>query len=113
MATAPGIADTPEPPYYAVIFTSRLADDEGYAETAARMAELAARQPGFLGMESVRDGLGLTVSYWRDLDSIAAWKNHVDHAEARHRGREDWYAAYRVRIARVDKEYGGRGRRGA
>lgn len=102
-----GIARTPEPPYYAVIFTSKLAGEEGYADTADRMAELAARQPGFLGMESARDELGVTVSYWRDLAAIEAWKNHVDHAEARRRGREDWYAAYRVRIALVEKEYGG------
>jgi antibiotic biosynthesis monooxygenase (ABM) superfamily enzyme len=69
------IAETPAPPYYAVVFTSVRTDvDEGYAEMAAAMAELAARQPGYLGIESAREGLGITVSYWRDLDAIAAWK---------------------------------------
>lgn len=101
------IAETPRPPYYAVIFTSlRRPGDHGYEETARRMADLAARQPGFLGMESVREGLGVTVSYWSSLEAITAWKQQVDHAEARRRGRAEWYAAFRVRIARVERDYG-------
>lgn len=105
------IATTPEPPYYAVIFTSlRTAGDNGYGETAQRMEALAARQPGFLGIETAREsageGLGITVGYFRSLEDIAAWKRNVDHAEAQRRGRNDWYSAYRVRIARVEREYG-------
>ena len=101
------IADTPTPPYYAVVFTSvRTPVDEGYAEMAAAMDELAARQPGYLGMESAHDEVGITVSYWRDLDSVAAWKRAVDHVAAQKLGRERWYAMYRVRIARVEREYG-------
>jgi heme-degrading monooxygenase HmoA len=101
------IAETPAPPYYAVVFTSVRTDvDEGYADMAAAMAELAARQPGYLGIESAREGLGITVSYWRDLDAIAAWKRVVDHVAAQRLGRERWYASYRVRVARVEREYG-------
>ena len=102
------IADTPEPPYYVTIFTSlRTPGDHGYDEMARRMAELTAQQPGYLGMESARDGLGMTLCYWKDLESIAAWRKNVEHAEAQRRGREQWYSAYRVRIARVEREYGG------
>ena len=98
-------AQTPEPPYYAVIFTSlRNEGDDGYAQMAERMMELAARQEGFLGAESVRDGLGITVSYWRDRDSIARWKADMEHREAQRLGREKWYRSYRIRIAKVEEE---------
>jgi heme-degrading monooxygenase HmoA len=101
------IAETPTPPYYAVVFTSvRTGIDEGYAEMAAAMDELAARQPGYLGVESARDAVGITVSYWRDLESITAWKRAVNHVAAQRLGRERWYAMYRVRIALVEREYG-------
>lgn len=101
-------ASTPEPPYYAVIFTSKRVDDTGYAETSARMMELAAQQPGFLGVESARgaDGVGITVSYWRDLESIANWKANAEHRVAQHRGRTEWYGEYTTRIAKVEREYG-------
>jgi heme-degrading monooxygenase HmoA len=101
------IAATPEPPYYAVIFTSlRTAGDDGYEAMAQAMEESAAKQEGFLGVESTRDVLGITVSYWRDVASIANWKQAVDHLVAQELGRERWYKAYRVRIARVEREYG-------
>jgi len=100
-------ANTPAPPYYAVIFTSlRTAGDDGYGAMAERMVELAAQQPGFLGVESARDGLGITVSYWADLESIAAWKQNAEHLVAQHLGRERWYADFRTRIARVERDYG-------
>lgn len=100
-------APTPAPPYYAVIFTSLRTDgDNGYAAMAARMVELAAQQPGFLGAESAREGLGITVSYWADLESIAAWKQNAEHLEAQRLGREQWYAGFRLRIARVERDYG-------
>lgn len=100
------IAKTPEPPYYAVIFSSLRSDDaEGYAETAAHMVELAARQPGFLGVESVREELGITVSYWSDLESIRQWKTQADHLQAQKMGREKWYSHYKTRIARVERDY--------
>jgi heme-degrading monooxygenase HmoA len=102
-----GISDTPKPPYYAVIFTSlRTPGDDGYADTARRMEQLAAQQPGFLGMESARHGLGITVSYWQDLESIRRWRRHAEHLEAQRLGRERWYAAFRVRVAKVEREYG-------
>ncbi|MDX5378338.1 MAG: antibiotic biosynthesis monooxygenase [Halomonas sp.] len=101
------IANTPEPPYYAVIFTSlRTAEDNGYALMAERMTELAAQQPGFLGMESAREALGVTVSYWDSLEAIQRWKQQVEHREAQRLGRSEWYAAYRVRVARVERDYG-------
>jgi heme-degrading monooxygenase HmoA len=99
-------AATPAPPYYAVIFTSlRTAEDQGYAETARRMLELARAQPGFLGVESMRDGLGITVSYWESLEAIRAWKENAEHRLAQARAGE-WYATFRVRICRVEREYG-------
>jgi heme-degrading monooxygenase HmoA len=108
MADDASIADTPEPPYTAVIFTSLRTDiDHGYGETAARMVELAAQQPGFLGIESARDGLGITVSYWRTADDARSWKQVAEHLHAQQRGRDAWYAAYRVRIATVHRDYGG------
>jgi len=107
MSTQP--ARLPAPPYYAVIFTSRrTTGDRGYGEMAARMAELAAQQPGFLGLESARgvDGLGITVSYWRDEASILAWKGDREHQQAQRAGRQTWYAGYEVRIAKVERAYG-------
>lgn len=101
------IAKTPEPPYYAVIFSSQHGSDlDGYAETAARMLELAARQPGFLGVESARDDLGITVSYWSDLESIKQWKAHAEHREAQRLGKNKWYSNYTTRIALVERDYG-------
>ena len=101
------IARTPQPPYYAVIFTSiRTGVDSGYEEVAQRMVELAAEQPGFLGVESAREEVGITVSYWRDPDSIAAWKRHAEHQIAQERGKQDWYSAYKTRICKVEREYG-------
>ena len=95
--------------YYAAIFSSRRAgnDDDGYAEMAARMEELVARQPGFLGMEHARDqdGVGITVCYWRSLEDIHAWKAVEEHQLAQRFGRERWYAAYHLRIARIEYEY--------
>jgi heme-degrading monooxygenase HmoA len=101
------IADTPKPPYYAVIFSSHRNDDiKGYAETAARMVELAAQQPGFLGVESAREDLGITVSYWSDLDSIKQWKTHAEHRVAQQMGMDKWYSGYKTRIALVERDYG-------
>lgn len=100
------IAKTPEPPYYAVIFSSLRNDDiEGYAETAARMVELASLQPGFLGVESAREDLGITISYWSDLESIKKWKAHAEHLEAQKLGMDKWYSNYMTRIALVERDY--------
>jgi len=99
-------ADTPKPPYYAVIFSSQLTNDNaGYQSMAERMLALAAQQPGFLGVESVRDDLGITVSYWSSLDAIRAWQQHAEHRQAQQQGRDQWYQDFRVRIARVEREY--------
>jgi len=101
-------AVTPKPPYYAVIFSSvrTAADGDGYAEMAQRMEELARRQPGFLGVESARDaaGCGITVSYWDSLEAIRRWGAHAEHRLAQAGGRERWYAAYRLRVVRVEAE---------
>jgi heme-degrading monooxygenase HmoA len=100
------IAKTPEPPYYAVIFSSLRTDvEEGYHKTAERMLELAAKQPGYLGVESVRDGLGITVSYWESLEAIRHWKQQTEHLEAQATGRRRWYAAYKTRICLVERDY--------
>ena len=101
------LANTPSTPYYAVIFTSIRTDiEEGYEEMAQEMVRLAALQPGYLGHESARNELGITVSYWRDLDSIRKWKEHADHSMAREKGRKDWYSAFKTRIAKVERDYG-------
>ncbi|MFZ4545085.1 MAG: antibiotic biosynthesis monooxygenase family protein [Saprospiraceae bacterium] len=102
------IAETPSPPYYAVIFTSLKTneDDTNYGLAAERMVELAAQQPGYLGMESVRENLGITVSYWDSLESIRQWKIHTEHTLARKKGREIWYQAFKTRICLVERDYG-------
>lgn len=101
------IAATPQAPYYAVIFTSLRTDgDNGYGDMADRMVDLAAQQPGFLGVESAREGVGITVSYWQDLASIRAWKANAEHLIAQQTGRSDWYAQYKTRIAKVERDYG-------
>jgi heme-degrading monooxygenase HmoA len=95
------------PPYYAVIFTSVKSNfDEGYAEMTKKMEALAKQQPGFLGVESARNEVGITVSYWKDAESIKNWKQNLDHIEAQQKGRSSWYEKYTVRIALVEREYG-------
>lgn len=102
-------ARTPNPPYYAVIFTSlRSEGDHGYQHTAERMLELASKQSGFLGFETAREDIGISVSYWVDEASISAWKANAEHLAAQQRGRQDWYQWYRVRVCRVEREYGAR-----
>ena len=102
-------AETPEPPYWAVIFTSTRHDpraDAGYDESAVRMLELAHRQPGFLGVETGEGVLGITVSYWQDEESIRAWKAEAEHLVAQQRGRAEWYERFELRVARVERAYG-------
>ena len=100
------ISETPKPPYYAVIFTSLLTDDyDGYETVAENMVNLAAEQPGFLGIESARETLGISVSYWKDLESIRLWKTQVDHQQAQQLGKEKWYSHYKVRISKVERDY--------
>lgn len=101
------LAQTPEPPYYAVIFTSLRSDvTEGYSDTADRMVELAHGQPGFLGVESARQAVGITVSYWASLEAIRHWKQDSEHRLAQQTGREKWYESYKVRICRIERDYG-------
>ena len=107
MAEHDGMAVTSRPPYVAVIFTSiRREADDGYAAMSAEMAELAAQQPGYLGVESARDAIGITVSYWRDERAAQAWNSVTAHLVAQHLGRAQWYETYRVRVAVVQREYG-------
>jgi heme-degrading monooxygenase HmoA len=102
------IANTPQPPYYAVIFssvrTNASADD--YALAAAQMVEMAAEQPGFLGVESAREELGITVSYWESLEAIRNWKMNAEHTVARDKGRAQWYRTFKTRICLVERDYG-------
>lgn len=105
----PGIAKTPEPPYYAVIFSSRrTAGDNGYEQVAERMMQLAAEQPGFLGVESARgqDGFGITVSYWASAEAISHWKANIEHLAAQEMGKGAWYECYEIRVAKVERVYG-------
>lgn len=107
---AAGFAKLPDPPYYAVIFSSRRngLDQQGYDVMAARMFGLVQQQPGFLGAESSRDadGFGITVAYFDSEENILAWRRHAEHADARARGRSDWYEHYEDRVARVERAYG-------
>ena len=92
--------------YYAVIFTSTRTEVEaGYAEMATKMVELAKVQPGYIGMESARSEIGITVSYWESLEAIKNWKANMEHVEAQEKGRTTWYKNYKVRIAKVEREY--------
>jgi heme-degrading monooxygenase HmoA len=100
------IAKTRTTPYYAVIFTSIRTDgDNGYGSMADAMIQAAAKQPGFLGIESAREELGITISYWDSLDSIAAWKRDSAHLVAQELGRDRWYKTYKTRICRVERDY--------
>ncbi len=106
----PKFAPLPEPPYYAVIFAAqRREDDAGYAAMADKMAALAARQPGYIGVESTRDdtGFGITVSYWQDEAALKAWKQEAAHLLAQSLGKSTWYQHYTLRIARVERAYEG------
>ncbi len=99
-------ANTPKPPYYAVIFTSeRTTDDTGYADMANKMEDLAKQQDGFLGIETARENIGITVSYWQSLDSIKNWKANSRHLVAQNKGRTNWYKAYKTRICLVERDY--------
>ncbi|MDE3235562.1 MAG: antibiotic biosynthesis monooxygenase [Bacteroidota bacterium] len=100
------IASTPTPPYYAVIFTSvRTEGDNGYEEMSERMVQLAQQQPGYLGHESARQDIGITVSYWESLDAIKKWKMNAEHLLAQKEGKKQWYARYKVRICFVERDY--------
>lgn len=100
------ISQTPAVPYYAVIFTSYMSNEtDGYDLMAEQMASLAESHDGFLGMESVRDNMGITISYWKDIDSIKAWKANSKHLVAQKYGKEKWYSQYKVRIAKVEHDY--------
>ncbi|OIP50688.1 MAG: antibiotic biosynthesis monooxygenase [Flavobacteriaceae bacterium CG_4_8_14_3_um_filter_34_10] len=93
-------------PFYAVIFTSKKSEnDSGYDETASLMETLAKEQPGFLSMDSVRNEIGLTVSYWKDLEAIKNWKNQAKHLIAQQKGKDNWYVWYDVKICKVERAY--------
>ena len=101
------IAKTPEPPYYAVIFTSnRTVGDNKYVAMAEKMTALAKKQSGFLSIESAREEVGITVSYWADFESIKNWKSNIEHQEAQRLGREKWYSSFKTRISKVERDYG-------
>lgn len=102
------IAQTPAPPYYAVIFSNILhANPEGYEEMAIAMVDLAKKQDGFLGFESVRDDMGITVSYWESEEAIAAWKKNEQHLVAQQKGMQQWYKSYVTRVCKVERAYFG------
>ncbi|MBS0583677.1 MAG: antibiotic biosynthesis monooxygenase [Proteobacteria bacterium] len=106
-----GFARLPQPPYYAVIFSSRRngQGEADYAAAAEAMFELVQRQPGFLGAESTRgaDGFGITVAYFDSEENIRLWRDHAGHAATRERGKREWYEHFEVRVARVERAYGG------
>ena len=100
------LTNTPPPPYYAVIFSSILSHQtDGYQEMSTHITALARQQDGFLGEDSARSAIGITVSYWRDLESIANWRSNAEHKQAKLLGKSSWYQDYTVRIAKVEKAY--------
>lgn len=100
------IANTPKPPYYAVIFTSIMnKEDKNYQETSQLMLQLVQQQKGFLGFESAKEEIGITVSYWESLAAIKNWKINIEHTKARENGRSIWYKNFKVRIAKVERDY--------
>jgi heme-degrading monooxygenase HmoA len=100
-------AETPHPPYYAVVFTSiRTEGDNGYNAMSDRIEALVKEQPGYLGMESARNELGITVCYWKDKEAIHSWARNMEHREAKTKGKTIWYEGYKVRICKVEDEYG-------
>ena len=100
------IANTPKPPYYSVIFTSlKSNNDLGYTEMAEKMETLAKKQEGFLGIESARNEVGITVSYWSSLEAIKKWKMNAAHIKAQEKGRSVWYKNFKVRICKVERDY--------
>lgn len=101
------IAKTPKPPYFAVIFTSKRTEvDLEYFEMAERMEELSEKQEGFLGLESAQENVGISISYWKNLESIQKWKDNLEHMEAQQKGKSTWYKSYKTRIAKVERDYG-------
>jgi heme-degrading monooxygenase HmoA len=101
------IVDQLKPPYYAVIFSTVMNENtEGYLAAAERMEALAKSQPGYLGIESARNEIGITVSYWETIEAITQWKKNVEHTEIRELGRTKWYKKYQLRICKVEREYG-------
>ena len=101
------IAQLPAPPYYAVIFTTVLSEHtEGYEEMAKEMETLAKAQPGYLGIDTARAAIGITVSYWESLEAISAWKHHIAHTKTKAQGRNQWYAQYELKICKVERSYG-------
>ncbi len=100
------ISKTPMTPYYAVIFTSlRTEDDNGYELAAKRMTDLAQKQIGFLGVESARSEVGITISYWESLEAIQNWRNNEEHRNVQKSGKKKWYASYKIRICKVERDY--------
>lgn len=99
------ISNTPAPPYYAVIFTSIKNEDKKYDEIAEQMLKLVQNEPGFLGIESVREDIGISVSYWKNLESIANWKKNIEHQAAQRLGQQSFYKVYKVRICKVERDY--------
>lgn len=100
------IVETPSPPYYAIIFTALLTDDmEGYEETAERMRELAKDHEGYYGMEDIGDKWEINISYWRDLESMIAWKQNAEHMIAQEKGKKQWYECFKMRISKVESDY--------
>jgi heme-degrading monooxygenase HmoA len=100
------IVKTPQPPYYAVIFTSqRTSNERGYAQMAAKMVELAAQQEGYIGIEMAEDqNLGVMVSYWETLEAIDAWRQHTLHQVAQSRGKSEWYENFTYRVCKVERD---------
>lgn len=93
----------------AVIFVSQRSrsDPDGYDAAAGAMAELASRQPGYRGVDSVRgaDGLGITVSYWENEAAAVAWRDNPEHTAIREAGRSRWYTHYDLHVAAVTRSY--------
>jgi heme-degrading monooxygenase HmoA len=91
-----------------VVFRSRLTAEAGddYSEMAAEMLATAEEMPGFVEFKSFKsdDGERVSLVYWQDHETMAAWRNHPRHRIAQSNGRAKWYAEFRLEVADIVRE---------
>ena len=96
----------------AVIFEV-LPSPEGHAaylDHAARLRPTLEKMDGFISVERFQslscDGKLVSLSFWRDEDSVRRWREHPEHRNAQTAGRQGVFHDYRLRVAEVVRDYG-------
>jgi heme-degrading monooxygenase HmoA len=91
-----------------VVFRSRLTAEAGddYSQMAEEMLATAQDMPGFVEFKSFKsdDGERVSLVYWQDHETMAAWRNHPRHRVAQTNGRSKWYAYFRLEVADILRE---------